>query len=684
MILTSWRPAFLAATLFASTIAHSNAADAPPPTAASDQPLPALPRDVAGLVQHVLRDESFVDVALSPTGEFFAATVRRDGRTGLVLGRVADPTFLSTLAGGTDSHVSGFWWVNDTEVVASMGESFGQLEAPRDFGELWILRAKEGAVPRFLAGWRGAERTTGTRVVRNQDHTNVVLISDPLRNDDENILVSVQSALQGGEGYSTAELLELDSGRRKVVARAPVRRASYVADHAGEVRFAYGAGADNHLRTYYREGQGKDWVLVNDEGTTGFRMIPIGFRADDAIAYVQVEHAAGPDSIDAFDPATLERTPVLRHERVDPGRILVDPATGSPIGAVFMDGLPQSRFFDPDSPAARTQRSLEAAFPGQAVNLRSTTKDGGQQLVIVSSDRNPGDYYHFDRATRSATLWASRSRWIDPEQMAAMKPIQLNARDGLALHGYLTVAPGLEASGLPMVVLPHGGPFGVRDSWGYDPEVQLLAARGFAVLQVNFRGSGGYGKAFVEAGARQWGQAMQDDLTDATRWAIEQGIADPSRICIYGSSYGGYAALMGAAKEPALYRCAAGNVGVYDLEMMFGRGDVQRLRSGENFLETWIGTENLEQHSPVNLADRIRVPVFLAAGAEDERAPPEHTRAMAAALERAGRPAELKIYEREGHGYYLLDNRRDYYRRLLGFLEEQIGAAGGGDKAGGG
>lgn len=660
--------------LAAAAAALSPVLAARTPAPASDLPLAALPADIPGLVEHLVRDELFVDVALSPTGEFFAALARRDGRTGLVIGRVADASFLASLAGGEGSHVSGFWWVNDTQVVASMGESFGQLEAPRDFGELWILDARERARPRMLAGWRGAEQTTGTRLARNRDHGVFVFMSDTLINDDGAILVSVESAQSGGEGFSTAERLDLSSGSRVVVARAPVPRAVFLADHAGEVRFAFGAGADNKFRTYYRSGRGSNWVLLNNEGQSGILIFPLGFDADNRRAYVQTSHLQGPDSIDVLDLATLERRELLRHPTVDPIRVHFEPNSRVPIGAVFMDGVPQSRFFDPESPAARTLRSLEAAFPGQQVIRRSTTRDGQQQLVIVSSDRNPGDYYHFDRATQSAALWASRSRWIDPEQMAARTPIQLKARDGLQLHGYLTVPPGRKPQALPTVVLVHGGPFGIRDEWDYDTEVQLLAARGYAVLQVNFRGSGGYGAAFVEAGRRQWGRAMQDDLTDATRWAIAEGIADPARICIYGSSYGAYAALMGVAREPELYRCAAGNVGAYDLRMMFERGDIQRRRSGGNFLQDWIGSEALAEHSPVALADRIRVPVFLAAGAEDERTPPEHTRAMARALEAAGNPAQMVIYPREGHGYYLLENRRDYYRRLLSFFEQHLGA----------
>src|SRR5690606_34719453 len=211
-------------------------------------------------------------------------------------------------------------------------------------------------------------------------------------------------------------------------------------------------------------------------------------------------------------------------------------------------------------------------------------------------------------------------------------------------------------------------------TWFFEEEAQMLAAAGYAVLQVNFRGSGGYGRAFREAGARQWGLAMQDDLTDATRWAIAEGIADPRRICIYGASYGAYAALMGAAREPDLYRCAAGYVGVYDLPMR-ARALAGLAGSGETWSEEWMGTDMtvLAQNSPVNLASRIKVPVLLAAGGQDERTPPEHTRKMERALQQAGVPVEAIYYPTEGHGFFLPANRKEYYGRLLAFLESHLG-----------
>jgi dipeptidyl aminopeptidase/acylaminoacyl peptidase len=246
-------------------------------------------------------------------------------------------------------------------------------------------------------------------------------------------------------------------------------------------------------------------------------------------------------------------------------------------------------------------------------------------------------------------------------------------RDGLKVEAFLTLPNNSNGKNLPLIVNPHGGPFGVHDTWGFNPDVQMLANRGYAVLQVNFRGSSNYGRAFRISGFKQWGGTMQDDLTDATKWAIKSGIANPNRICIYGASYGGYAALMGVAKEPDLYRCAIGNVGVYDMKMMYGRGDIQDDESGENFLRVSLGENNLDAISPTKLASRIKVPVLLTAGREDERAPPEHTEAMARALEQLGKPVEMKIYTGEGHGNYLQENKLDFANRVLNFLDKHIG-----------
>jgi dipeptidyl aminopeptidase/acylaminoacyl peptidase len=309
------------------------------------------------------------------------------------------------------------------------------------------------------------------------------------------------------------------------------------------------------------------------------------------------------------------------------------------------------------------------------VVVTSTTDDGKTALVHTYSDRDPGSFYLFDTQTKKASYLLSRRSWIDPEKMAPMKPVELKARDGVAMRGYLTVPAGKEARNLPMVIYPHGGPFGIYDTWGFENDPQILAAAGYAVLQVNYRGSGNYGRNFNQSGAHQWGQTMQDDLTDATRWAIDQGIADRGRICIYGASYGAYASLMGVAKEPDLYRCAAGYVGVYDLVAMTAQDNrgSQRMKT---WTSEWLGQgEALASVSPNRLVSRIKVPVFLAAGGEDEIAPIAQSEKMERALKQAGIPVETLYYTTEGHGFYKVEHQREYYTKLLAFLARHLGGA---------
>lgn len=270
----------------------------------------------------------------------------------------------------------------------------------------------------------------------------------------------------------------------------------------------------------------------------------------------------------------------------------------------------------------------------------------------------------------------SNRQWLAPDEMASVKPFSFRARDGQLIHGYLTIPRGSSGKDLPLIVNPHGGPIGPRDNWRFNWETQLLASRGYAVLNVNYRGSGGYGRAFRDAGHMQWGQNIQNDIIDATRWAIQEGYADKDRICIYGGSFGGYSALMAPIREPGLFKCAFGYVGVYDIEMMFNKGDIPRTGSGLRYLRRTHGTDPKiwAENSPARRAAEVRIPVFLAAGARDDRAPPEQTELMAKALTQAGNPPEgMIIQSGEMHGFYDEQNRVKLYTEMLAFFDRHIG-----------
>lgn len=618
-----------------------------------------------------VEQDGFTDIKLSPTGEYYAAAVPVGDQTGLAVLRREDGSIATSFRFPSGTHVHNFWWVNDERVLVSVAESFGSRDDPQPTGELYATNA-DGSQQELLVGWRVQNWQTGTNIrSRRREEFVAASLIDPLPGDDRHVLISVHPIRP--DPMTRVERMDVYTGRRTRVTGAPVPRARFVTDNRGVVRFAIGADASNNSRLYYRPAATGDWEMVNDEAQSRRMEIPIGFSDDDATAYLQVEHHEGPDSIVALDVATRERQELLRDDVVDPWPVYRD-GWGAPIGVRFMGAVPRIAFFDEASADARLYRSLEAAFPGHNVSIPSATSDGRHKLVLVSGDRDPGSFYIFDTEDLSADFILARREQVDPDRMARMRAISFASRDGLEIHGFLTVPNESDGRGLPLVLLPHGGPYGIFDRWGFDIDSQVLAAAGYAVLKVNFRGSGNYGRRFQQLGAQQWGLAMQDDLTDATRWAIDSGIADPERICIYGASYGGYAALMGVAKEPDLYRCAVGYVGVYDLPMM--RGENRRIgRSAVTWTSEWVGSDNarLAQVSPNRIADSITVPVFLAAGGRDEVAPIQHSRLMERALVRAGAEVETLYIPSEGHGFYRAQHQRQFYERLLAFLGQHIG-----------
>lgn len=387
-------------------------------------------------------------------------------------------------------------------------------------------------------------------------------------------------------------------------------------------------------------------------------------------------HSSSGFGVCRFDPATQKMTPVWSNANVE-GRLAQGLAEDSVMGVHFEDGRPALSVFDSNSPDAKALIDLMQQYSGDDVQFVSGTDDGSKAIALVQADADPGTFFLYDRASGKFSPLLQRASWIDHTQLARKQPIDLSARDGLKLHGYLSYPPGQEnARRLPMVVFVHGGPFGIRDDWDYDPYVQAMATRGYAVLQVNYRGFGGYGYNFEKAGYREWGGKMQDDVTDATHWAIDQGIADPQHIFIYGGSYGGYAALEGAVKEPDLYKCAIGYVGVYDLRMMYSRGDIRQNLYGKEYLKRVLGTDMdaLAQHSPMYQLNALKAGVMLIVGGRDTRVPPEQGETLHQNLLIRRIPHEWLYKPDEWHGFYDEGNITELYTKLVAFLDAHIGA----------
>ena len=353
-------------------------------------------------------------------------------------------------------------------------------------------------------------------------------------------------------------------------------------------------------------------------------------------------------------------------------------------GIYYLTDKSYVHWFDPAR--ASLQAAIDAALPGTHNIVTAASADEHIFVIAAASDRQPGVYYVLNlqnpaRGQPAIMMVGLINPNLKPEQLQLQQPISYTARDGLTIHGYLTLPAGAAGHRVPLVVHPHGGPYGVRDEWGYDPEVQFMASRGYAVLQPNYRGSGGYGLDFLLAGRREWGGKMQDDLTDGVKWAIAQGYADPDRVAIVGASYGGYAALAGVTFTPELYRCAVNYVGVSDLSIIagYGIGNGRQHFMDRTFESIWIGDDAKYRHdrSPVNFVQNIRVPTLHAYGDNDPRVDLDNWKRLKSELDRYHKPCEFVREGNEGHGFRHESARISFYRHVEDFLGRYLLPQGG-------
>lgn len=629
------------------------------------------------------RHAQFKNIKISPKGDYLAASAIVDGKTVLSLIRLNGMKGVNVRP-RDNRELADFWWVAPDRVMYSIGERNGPLEVPVGTGELFAVNA-DGTGDAGIFGYRMGNQGA-SHIAHGTSQLAVGELIDPLRDDPKNALIAIYPFNGANVGrkrtasangvFPTVARLDLFSGVTTPVISSPLRNASFLTDNHGNVRFAFGEDADQSSKVFYRAADGKDWELVLDEKRDHQRVSPLAFNRKEDKVYFSCGGAQGTGGLCAWDVATRKLTTLW--SGATGVRDLVRSFDGDDSIAIrSMPDRAATTLLDKNAPEAKILVGMMQQFPGEDVKITSSSRDGSKVVFFVSSDRDPGQFFLYDNTAHKASFLFARMPWIKPEQMAAMEPIALKARDGLALHGYLTRPPGKdEAKNLPLVVFVHGGPYYIRDDWAFDPYVQMLASRGYAVLQVNYRGSGDYGHDFVSAGFREWGGKMQDDVTDATHWAITQGIADPKRICIFGGSYGGYAALEGAVKEPDLYRCAIGYVGVYDLRLMSTRGDIPQSVFGENYLKMVLGDDQsvLWDRSPIAHLDRLKAKTMLIVGGQDWRVPPVQGEALHSALNKAHIEHEWLYQRTEGHGFYDEKNIEDLFGKVGEFLDRNIGA----------
>lgn len=633
------------------------------------------------------RHERYHDVKISPDGEYLAASAIVNGKTVLALLHLGDLKGVNIVPRENDE-LAQFWWVAPNRVMYTIGRKSGGLEAPVATGELFTVNAT-GGEQKMIFGYGGGVNFQGaTHIQHATSEAAFGELISPLRDDPNDALIASYPvngpalgqwrAASSNGVFPEAFRIDLRTGAKVRVTTSPLRNAQFIADQKGNVRIAYGVDVDRMVKVYYRAENGGDWEPIFDQSRDGTIVEPRAFGADGRTLYLTCDGANGVGGICRWDSQTKKLQTLWSGVESGPIELMLKADESDAFAIESMPGRPAVTLLDKNAPDAKLIAELMGQFPGQRVHLGAQTIDGTKRIVSVSGDVNPGEFYLLDLKTRKLSFLIARRPWLKPEQLAPMEPFKIAARDGVDLHGYLTRPTGKpEAKNSPLVVFVHGGPHGVRDFWRFDADVQMLASRGYAVLQVNYRGSGGYGEKFLQSGFREWGGKMQDDITDATRWAIAQGIADAKRICIYGGSYGGYAALEGAVKEPDLYKCTIGNAGIYDLRLMYTRGDIPQSIFGENYLKLVLGEDQsqLYDRSPIAHLDKLKAHVMLIVGGADVRVPPVQAENLHNALNQRKIDHEW-IYERtEGHGFYDEKHIVEMYEKMLAFLDREIGAA---------
>ncbi len=471
--------------------------------------------------------------------------------------------------------------------------------------------------------------------------------------------------------------LNLETGELTLLAENPGNYQGWMTDHQGRLRVATAIVDGVNTQVLYRDTEDEPFRPVL---TTNFRDVVsfMEFTPDDREVYAATNLGRDKMELVRMNPATCEELELLyANERYDVSSISYS-RRRKKLLSVYCTGHkePVRHYFDEEERLFRER--VQAHFPGQRLGIADSDKAEEHYLIYVGGDRTRGAYWFYDVKTDTVTHLADLAPWLHKEEMNEMLPVKYTSRDGLEIEAYLTLPDGLkleDARDLPVVVHPHGGPW-ARDCWGYSSEVQFLANRGYAVFQMNFRGSTGYGRRFLEASYKQWGLKMQDDITDGVNWLIGQGIADARRVAIYGGSYGGYAVLAGLTLTPALYACGIDYVGVSNLFTFmntippYWRPVLEMMYEQVGHPET--DKEQLAATSPALHADRIVAPLFIAQGAKDPRVNKAESDQMVEALRQRGVEVEYMVKDNEGHGFANQENRFDFYRAMESFLAKHL------------
>ena len=608
---------------------------------------------------------------LSPDGTALALIMPYKGRKHVLIRPIGGNAKPVVLPPYEDSEVRWIRWANNNRLLIGMAYTSRRFEffGNRVSETRLVSVSRDGRDVINMVRGKPDKRSSRTRIVYSRAQIQDAVV-DFLDDDPKHILLALDDDFDGYNSYEVRKV-KVDTGIFNEIMRGRRYIQHWTTDQKGILRFGTGVVIDDTKSTYNNPVT-KKWQLM--DGTPIHEDYSLmGFYPDPKFAYVLGWNEEGIRGLHKFD--MIEQTVVetiFEDETFDVEAVDIRPYKRDLIGVYFTTDREEVRFFDPAW--SKRQKMIDAALKGYVNRIISSTRDNSLHIVESTSDVESGAYYLFDEKNKALNFLDVKYRGLEPKLLSPMTLTSYEARDGWTIPAYLTIPQGAKAENLPTVVMPHGGPRS-RDLWRYHYRVQFLASRGYAVFQPNFRGSSGYGAGFMNAGDKNWGLKMQDDVTDGVEMLIEKGIADPERICIVGASYGGYAALMGAVKTPDLFACAASINGVSNLTLM--------IAEDKNYIggKIWVrsigdpGKDRtvLRETSPYHQTKKIRIPILLIHAKDDTRVPVGHSRAMADRLKDMKRSVEFVELESGGHTLETEQARIAALKALEKFLAKHIG-----------
>jgi dipeptidyl aminopeptidase/acylaminoacyl peptidase len=618
---------------------------------------------------------SYTGVDISPDGKMISVITKMpDDKKGLTIFDAEDLSLINTITLTNDEEISSYYWVNNTRILIRVGY-YDKKNGRGSAGEYFSINF-DSTKPAYVFGMRSRNSKTKKSVL---DKMSAGYVENILEDDDKHVVISVYPFSKSNTGtFATSVRLNIYNGQQKKLGKSPLAGGQVRTDSKGIPRFVNGSDADNNSVTMYRASKKDDWEVLSKTPYGEGEVFPVNISKDGSTIHTLDSTETSTYQLKKINTITGESEVVFHHPKFDAYPQIIDDVV---LGATINPGYSQAYWFEIDSPLQNSILQAVNAFNGNVdvfdtkeVGIVALTKARDKAILAIRDSVSSPKYYLYDMEKGQMkyllTMWPE----IDDSGLEEEVPFNFKNSDGVVIHGYYTRAKNQQKDqAVPMIVVPHGGPH-ARDSWGFDPDTHIFSQAGYAVLKVNFRGSTGYGKEFTKMGFGEWGADTQQDIIEATEWAIDEGIADPNKIGIFGGSFGGYSAAMAPMLRPDLYKSSVAYIGVFDLEMLYNEGDIRGIKWGGKYLDKTLGTdpEKIKAMSPVLQADKLQAPIIIVSGKEDQRAPVEHAYALAEALKKAGKEHELIIVPKEGHGFRKPENRFMLYKKMLEHFDRTL------------